>query len=161
MSSYRLAYGARPSTLVKFWLNGDDLRPEVITQALGIVPYRCWAKGDPIVRNGETLPHPYPTGRWGLIPAAASPDEDFEVQLGSLLDQLEALPPILPELIATFDGVIVVAYSSDETNLGFHVPSVLMKRLCRLGVALTFDLYVVPGSDDPATDVGAEPRQEL
>lgn len=161
MSSYRLAYGARPSTLVEFILSGDDLRPDAITQALGIVPHRGWSKGDPIAGNGVTLRIKRPTGVWGLIPAGADPDEDFDVQLGSLLDQLEALPPVLHELIATFHAGIVVAYSSEETNLGFHVPSLIMKRLCRLGVSLIFDLYVVTGSDDSDDDVGAEPEREL
>lgn len=161
MSSYSLAYGLRPSTLVEFLLSGDGLRPDAITQALRIVPFRGWAKEDPIVRNGETRPNTRPIGAWGLVPTAVSPDEDFAVQLGSLLDQREALPPVLPDLIATFDGVIGVAYSSGEWNFGFHIDSLQMKRVCGLGVALDFDLYPVAGSDDPDDDVGAEPEQEL
>lgn len=134
-----MAHGQRPTTVVKFWLEGDDLRPDEITAALGTAPFRAWAKGDPLP-NGR----PRRSGAWALAPGC-SRDEDFAAQLQRLLDHLDALPPILHEFVRRFDAGISVGYSAGASNrnFGFHVDRRTVERLAALRLSLDLDLYPI------------------
>ncbi len=148
VSDYTLDYQVQPSTLVKFWLTGDDLQPDVLSATLGVVPFAAWTKGEAIVRRGHTLPAVRIRGAWCLEPGT-TPDQPFEVQLRQLLDRLEALPSILQEFVQVYAGVISVGMSSGEGHFGLFIDHTAMERLCRLGVAIGFDLYTVSDGGDP------------
>ena len=143
MSSYNLDYGQRPTTVIAFRLTGDDLRPQLITQALGIASSKAWAKGDVRKRPGNY----YTFGCWALNPSC-SKYEPFEVQLNQLLGQLEALPPALKDFVKRFDGEISIGFSSGGDTFGFAIDHRLMERLCQFGVALDFDIYAIHEEDD-------------
>lgn len=141
MGNYTLDYKKQPSIVITFRLTGDDLRPEIITQALGVTPSRSWSKGDirSKTNKGELL---YTFGCWSTEPAADKQDR-FEEQLNRLLEQLESLPPVLHDFIRTFHAEISVGYSSGEYNFGFNLDRQTIQRLCKLGVALDFDIYAI------------------
>ena len=143
MSSYNLDYDQRSTTTVTFRLTGDDLRPQLITDALGVTPSKAWAKGDIRKRPGNY----YTFGCWSLN-ASCSKYEPFEVQLNQLLGQLEVLPPTLQEFVKMFDAEISVGFASGESTFGFAIDRQLLERLCKLGVALDFDIYAIQDSED-------------
>jgi hypothetical protein len=143
MVSYTLDYEQQPTTVITFRLTGDSLRPEIITETLGVIPFKAWAKGDVKKRAGNY----YTFGCWSLIPTCSKYDP-FETQLNQLLDQLEALPPALHEFVKMFHAEISVGYSSGESNFGFTVDRRAIERLYRLGVVLDFDIYTVHQDDD-------------
>lgn len=146
MNGYKLDYQKQPATVIAFRLTGDDLQPDVITQALGVTPHRAWVRGD--VRSkttkGDLL---FTFGCWSIVPQADR-REGFEVQLRRLLDLVEALPPILYEFATRYRAEISVGYSSGEHNFGFSIERETMERLCKLGVSLDFDIYAVGGKSD-------------
>lgn len=149
MVPYRLAYGQRPTTVIEFWLEGDDLRPDEITAASGVLPFMAWAKGDSLPSGRARR-----SGAWALDPAC-SRDEDFSTQLQRLLDRLEALPPILHEFVRRFDAGIGVGYSAGATNrnFGFHIDRRTIERLATLRLSLDLDLYpICEGEEDDGTE---------
>lgn len=146
MNSYKLDYQKQPATVIAFRLTGDDLQPDIITQALGVTPHRAWAKGDVRSRTmkGNLL---FTFGCWSIVPQADR-REGFEDQLRRLLDLLETLPPILHEFATQYRAEISVGYSSGERNFGFSIDRETMERLCKLDVSLDFDIYAVAGKND-------------
>lgn len=141
MNRYKLDYQKRPATVVTFRLTGDDLQPDIITQALGVAPHRAWAKGDvrSKTKNGDLL---FTFGCWSLVPQADRHDK-FEDQLLHLLDLLETLPPVLHEFVTQYHAEISVGHSSGEYNFGFSIDKEMLERLCKLGISLDFDIYAV------------------
>ena len=154
--AYALAYEKRPTMVVRFSLSGDELSPAIITEQLGIPPSESWRKGDAVPISHRTTFEPRKTrmfGRWALSPNC-SPYDDFEAQLESLLSMLAPVAPILRTLAVQYNGEIKVAYSSGESNFGFHLSAELINRLQTLAVAVDFDIY--PVVDDSATTDDAE-----
>jgi len=146
MQAYRLDYSGHPATLVKFVLRGDTLQPAAISDDLGVSPDRAWAKGERLHETSVRL-----TETWTLN-SGGSRDQNFAAQLSLLLDRLESLPTARSKFIATYTGAIEVAHAADYAQLGgFHIDQATMRRLCRLGVAIDFDLYPV----DPVSASGS------
>jgi hypothetical protein len=142
MCSYRLDYGQKPSTVVRFRLSGDDLQPDVITQALGISPSDAWAKHDPWPSPPGFRFRTRPSGSWSLTPASSTVVR-FEEQMSELLDKLERLPAVLGEFVTMYNGGISVGYSSAEENYGFLIDRSTIHRLSKLNLWISFDLYSV------------------
>ncbi|HEX5505249.1 MAG TPA: DUF4279 domain-containing protein [Thermomicrobiales bacterium] len=155
MESYRLDYQERPTTVVKFWLKGDDLQPRAITRTLGVQPADSWAKGETIVRQGKIFPAQRKFGAWCLAPIT-SKYEPFEAQLSQLLERLESLPPALADWVRRFDGFISVGYSSGEGSFGFCIDHSSMQRLCRLGLEIDFDIYPVRAANSDRDTIQSE-----
>jgi hypothetical protein len=129
------------ATVVTFRLTGEALRPEVITELLGVTPSKAWSKGDVRMRT-STGTFLYSFGSWSLQ-AACSKNEPFEIQLNTLLDQLESLPSELYELTKAFNSEISVAFSSSKSTFGFHITYQTIERLNTLGLAIDFDIYTI------------------
>jgi hypothetical protein len=137
MEKYALSYTLEPTTVVKFIMSGDDLEPNSITDNLGVLPFKAVAKGN-------TLPSGrlQRTGMWILTPTC-SKYESFEVQISQLLDLLESLPSIFTTYVNHFDSGIKVGYSSGAHNFGFFINRDTVRRICRLGLSVDFDIYPV------------------
>lgn len=148
---YRLSYSKEPTAIVYLSLDGDDLIPDEISEALDVVPDKSWRKGDrrkPKRPGGSALPgHIYTFGHWDLN-APCSPDEEAEAQIAQLLTVLEGLPAALRTYVQRFKGTIVVAFSSGEVNFGFYLSADLIRRLGALGLAVVFDIYPIPSDDE-------------
>src|ERR1700761_3787719 len=65
-----------------FEISGEDFDPDWCTEALGLVPTRCWRKGD---LRGRYARVPSPLSRWG-IESGASPARNVEDGLRIMLD---------------------------------------------------------------------------
>ncbi|NTW02500.1 MAG: DUF4279 domain-containing protein [Oscillochloris sp.] len=146
---YRLGYTEQPTAIVYLSLKGEDLVPEEISDALGVLPDKAWKKGDvkkprrPVAKD-INLPV-YTFGHWALN-APCSQHDEAEHQLEQLLTRLEELPGILKKYIETFDSAIVVGYSTGEVIIGFYLPVSILRRLSSLGLAIVFDIYPVSRS---------------
>lgn len=152
--AYALTYEQRPTTVVRFTLSSEDLRPADITEQLGIMPSESWRKGDtvPLPRTGTFVPRKtYLLGKWTLTPNC-SPYDDVETQIESLLTLLEPVAPLIRTLAVQYNGEIKVAYSSGESNFGFHLSAELIDRFQALAVDVDFDIYPVAGDCAPTDD---------
>lgn len=144
--SYRLEYTEQPTAIVYLSLKGEDLVPEEISDALGVLPDKAWKRGDvkrprkPVTKD-INLPV-YTFGHWALN-APCSQHDEAEYQIEQLLTRLEELPGILKNYIEAFDSAIVVGYSSGEVSIGFYLPALILRRLSGLGLAIVFDIYPV------------------
>ncbi|NJK81483.1 MAG: DUF4279 domain-containing protein [Chloroflexaceae bacterium] len=141
--SYQLNMGEEPQAVLSFMLSGDDLDPVLITEMLGHEPDEAWKKGD-LRRSGRLR---YTFGRWAILPRCSRHDP-FETQVTQLLEQLEALPPVLAELTRTYTATISVGYASGEENIQFWLDSSAMQRLARLNLAIWFDIYATANASD-------------
>jgi hypothetical protein len=143
---YRLEYTEQPTTIVYLSLNDERLIPDEITRTLGVQPDKAWKKGDPIrprnpTRHVEHLPL-YTFGCWRLNAPCSQYDES-EDQIDQLLLRIEALPPAIHDYIRTYDGTIVVGFSSGESNFGFYLSPEQIQRMTRLGLGIVFDIYPI------------------
>ncbi|NJL26351.1 MAG: DUF4279 domain-containing protein [Thermoanaerobaculia bacterium] len=148
--SYMLHYDGEPELVLSFMLSGDDLDPVLITEMLGHEPDEAWKKGDPWREEpGSRLRRrpPHMFGRWAILPRCSRHDP-FETQVTQLLEQLEALPPVLAELTRTYTATISVGYASGEENIQFWLDSSAMQRLARLNLAIWFDIYATANASD-------------
>ena len=151
--TYRLECTRQPTAIVYLSLTGENLVPEEISDALGVLPDKAWKKGDvkkprrPIDKDIH-LPI-YTFGKWALN-APCSQHDEAEYQIEQLLTRLEELPETLKTYIEAFDSAIVVGYSSAEVSIGFYLPVSTLRRLSNLGLAIVFDIYPVSrnASDD-------------
>jgi hypothetical protein len=139
-----LEYNTRSDTTVYFTLTGEDLLPDEISAALGVLPDQSWKRGSAKQPNkpvpvSATLPV-YKFGRWSLN-APCSKEEDDEYQIDQLLNLLERLPPILKSYVELYDGGIVVTFSSREVNIGIYLSSSIIQRMSELGLSIVYDIY--------------------
>jgi hypothetical protein len=138
LNTYLLHHTNEQETLVRFSLEGVDLDPNGITAALCIESSESWKKGD--LKRGSTQLPPYTFGMW-LLNAPCSPGDDVDTQLPLLLDQLEALPPILHTFIAQFKAGMSIVSSFGSYQVGFHLDAPTIARLAALNLSIDIDLY--------------------
>jgi hypothetical protein len=139
-SLYRLRQDSRPTTVIHFTLEGVDLQPDEITQALGIEPTSAWTRGDARSGSHGKARGQRTGGLWSLA-APCSPYDTLDIQLDTLLDQLETLPPALYDLVQQFAASITIGYRTPTDMVGIHIDPSTLERLHRLRVALDFDIY--------------------
>jgi hypothetical protein len=119
-------------TVVTLRFHGDDLEPQMLTQALGAEPSRAAVKGIPMT-SANGIERPTKTGQWLLTVETTSPAEEFDEQVRRVFDQLTGNENVWRDLSERFSGNLFVGLflgSSDEGVV--IVPDVLLLELQRV-----------------------------
>ena len=115
--------------------------PSVVTDALGLEPTQSWEKGQP-GPAGSRRTH----DRWELRVAESG---DFETQIASLLELLEARADAIRAAVMRWDtGIVCVGNYTSDHNPGVHLHADLIRRIADLDLSIDFDLYFLGGTDE-------------
>lgn len=124
----------------EFRIMGDELRPQEVTEALGLEPSETWCRGDPI--RGTSRHRTYAS--WGLYFA---PEETLDIQ--PLLEKIEStfLPKTeaIRRLRSRFDieiSVDLVIVIEDAAPPGACFEPRFLKLLSDIGARLDLDMYI-------------------
>lgn len=130
-----------PETHATFRITGDALRPDRVTELLGISPSFARAKGD--VYGPPARPIRSRTGIWALESEAAINSTELEDHLAYLIAKLApAASEPLTRLIAEGSKVDVLCFWMSATGQGGPVLSPrILARVAELGAELSFDFY--------------------
>ena len=123
------------ATYASFRLVGPDIRPDLLTRALGISPTFQVAVGD-------VFPHgtrPRADGLWSISTKTLVQSTDLERHITVLLDKL---PADLRDHIPVGSRCEIACYWLSSTGQGGPTrSSSVLARLGEAGIALDFDLY--------------------
>jgi hypothetical protein len=120
---------------VEFIVSAQAFDPAEITAALGVQPSRAATKGERI-----TPTHTAHISTWILSSPPAS-EQTLAAQLGLLLDVLEPKRDIVRRLADQYTVEIWCRFSPQTESGEPILDGVLLTRLARLGIPVSFDLY--------------------
>lgn len=133
-----------PKIIVAVYLRGDLLKPESVSQVLGVKPSRFQEKGELRITSTNRSFHTK-VGLWGLI--SQSDSSAISDHIDELVSKLGN--PVIP--LKEIDGVqeayldIFMAIASDdeaEKTVDFELSSEQMEKLNRLGLPVRVTITV-------------------
>ena len=133
-------------TYAYFWIEGDELPHEEISQALGLEPTSYWNKGDPSI---------YVTQRnkagWEFRSALSSDEIYIDAHLVAVVDALYGKSEVIANLKKKYElGINCVGYFANA-NPGFHLDQNLLQKCAKLDISIDFDLYCLNKDDNEST----------
>ncbi len=128
---------ARP--YVKFTLQGEPVDPDVITEALGVLPARRINKGDPDGKKG----HKWAIGLWSISTRDIVESGDLEKHILWILEQLEPVKDKLARFVLQegVDASFKIVFNLFVHEWDDHISSTLMKRITDLNVHFKISIY--------------------
>jgi hypothetical protein len=130
-------------TFAALRLYGDDLDPQLVTQALGLSPSESAVKGLEIVSSSGKK-RVAPTGRWILESEGQVESTILEQHIEWLLLQLE-ITKIIPTDIRGVTSADILCYWESATGHGGpQFSPELLGRIAKLRLSLSLDIYFAP-----------------
>lgn len=126
-------------TTITLRFNGDALNPQELTERLGAVPTRSFAKGATLPSH-DGAERVAKTGHWRLTLEADAPD-DFETLTARLFNQLTPDGDAWLGLSQRFAGELFVGLFLGSSNEGVPISSATLAGIAAKGLGLGFDIY--------------------
>ena len=122
--------------------------PDEITRELGVQPRRTWLEGEPVTPG---LSMKRKSNGWVLssgLDKQASFEEHVKALLEKINPNIERFALVCTRYHAELSCAVYIYYNNEESTpwLGFDKEQT--KALGDIGIAVDFDLYVLPGEDN-------------
>lgn len=148
-----------PDTITHFTfgLGGEDVDPEQVTFATGILPHLWYRIGDPYI--GRISGHAQrrlrrEAGRWALNSLQLTESKDPEDHIDAILNHVDGAKHIFYDLsLKTRNGVggwITYAKYADDPSMGLAAKQV--RRLAELGAWVSLRISILPGESPDDED---------
>lgn len=124
---------------VKFILQGEPVDPDLITEALGVLPARRFKKGDPYGKKGNK----WSIGLWSISSRDMVESSDVEKHIIWILERLEPVKDKLAQfdLQEGVDASFKIVINLFVHEWDGHIKSSLMKRITDLNVDFKISVY--------------------
>lgn len=124
---------------VKFILQGEPVDPDLITEALGVLPSRRFKKGDPYGKKENK----WPIGFWSISSRDIVESGDLENHIVWILERLEPVKDKVANFVSQegVDASIKIVINLFVHEWDGHVSSTLMKRITDLNVHFKLSIY--------------------
>jgi hypothetical protein len=132
-----LAGGDIDEVSVSFCIYGDDLKPILLSELLGIEPSQSHQKGE---THGVDNRAVWRTGAWIYKVTAKAPVTPEDL-VAELLDLMPARPALWEELVKDYRVVVRFGLYIEAWNREFEISPALVSRLATIGAELDFDIY--------------------
>jgi hypothetical protein len=134
--------GLIDETVVSLCIYGDDLVPEKVSEALGVIPAHAHRKGELMKSRSPHAPRTvaYKTGVWIFKLTGQAPQEPEDVTL-ALLDQLPDDESVWTDLSARYHVRLKYGLFVEAWNRGFDLSPTLMARIAQMRAEVGFDIY--------------------
>lgn len=126
----------------------DDIGPEEITKALGIIPSRIYIKGQKKNPNFSGLSK---RNRW-IMGSSLDKYASFEEQMKAMLDVIESkidlFRPFCEKYRCEFSCAIFLRYDNQESTPSVHLNSRYNRVVKELNIEFDVDLYCLPNHEN-------------
>ena len=127
-------------TYAYFWVSDFDCEPEVISDILGLKPYRTFKKGDLI---SDKTKNRWKHSSWEYLSSLPRNEPCQDAHIANLVEVMLKKKDAIDKLKEKYEiGINCVGYYYD-TNPGFHMSADLINSCSTLGISIDFDLYTV------------------
>lgn len=132
-------------TLLGTDFSPEDLEPEEITTALGIVPTETWKVGD-LISKKATFHHKQ--NGWSLK-SKLEDSATLEDHVESVLEQLKpSWQPLVKMCTRYYTEIECVIYVFGDDSPAIHFNRETLKRISELNAEIDIDLYILPESEE-------------
>jgi hypothetical protein len=128
--------------------NFEDVTHEIITNMVGVKPYKVYTKGEKISKVSVALSK---QNGWILKPLLDE-EASFEEQMNALLEIIESKLDVFESLTkkyyCEFSCGIYIYTDSEESTPGVHLNKQHNELLGRLGIEFDLDIILLSDSED-------------
>ena len=119
---------------------GDNLEPDVVSQALGCQPSRSQRKGQPILSSAGEIKRIARTGSW-LLDHPISAEGTVGEAIRGLLLSLPGDQSVWASLTSRFTVDLICNLTVRCVNRGFELPPETLALVAERGITLGFDFF--------------------
>jgi len=119
---------------------GDDLDPDVVSQALGCQPSRSQRKGQPILSSAGEINRIARTGSW-LLDHTVSAEATVGEAIHALILGLPDDRSVWASLTSRFTVDLICDLTVRCVNRGFELPPETLTLVAERGITLGFDIF--------------------
>ena len=133
---YDHSYGTCTETYSTVRIFSDQIEPNAVTKALGLVPTECFTKGD---IHGNGLRRKF--HGWFFSTKNSSGSRDTRYHLDLILTALEGKSKAIQELRARGCELDICSYWASEGQGGPEITPPQMLKLGAMGLSVWWDIY--------------------
>jgi hypothetical protein len=123
-------------------VTSEGLRPDEVSERLGLEPSRTWVKSEGHQTPGGRTPFYPARGGWTLFQPEALRDRPWEDQLRYWLELLEARADAIRSLEALEGEVTLHCLVASEDAVRLSLKPLVAQRLAKLGVGLELNVFL-------------------
>jgi len=118
-----------------------SIDPKIITEQLGLMPFRCWRFGDPrLTPKGTPLVGLWKNSSWSWQLRGKGKRAFFE-SVNSLVVELESHSKFLSDLVLDGGNICLIVNLDGKTNIGDVLSWQAMEKLAGLKIDLGIEVF--------------------
>src|SRR5690242_8000825 len=136
---------ARPAgyvSSVTLVVTSEGLRPDEVSERLGLEPSRTWVKTEGHKAPGGPAPFCPARGGWTLFQPEALRDRPWEDQLLYWLELLETRADAIRSVEALEGNVTLHCLVASDDAVRLFLQPVVVQRLAKLGIGLELNMFL-------------------